>query len=261
MQDDKNKPFLVMRNNEIHTHPEFRIVFDFLIQIEAEITELMSYQDRLKSIKNQCSELLKLMGKLTVPDDLNFKMSENPETLTEKFRYIRPVRSELIVLFAHLETLRCLYTAYENNTSDNRELRDASEGAMEKFINEFCLSEKNQWIQNNPKRSGKLSARNLCKLRNSLTHFFSVDKIGIVPIYDEETEKIGNKINNKVQLISSEDFAEILHHTGKLVLKKWCQDCEDSLSGQNNNFVEKMRRVKEVVERNAARFLIQNKIP
>ncbi len=89
-----------MRNNEIHTHPEFRIVFDFLIQIEAEITELMSYQDRLKSIKNQCSELLKLMGKLTVPDDLNFKMSENPETLTEKFRYIRPVRSELIVVLA-----------------------------------------------------------------------------------------------------------------------------------------------------------------
>lgn len=257
MQSNTTKPFLLIKNGDIHIHPEFGIVFRFLIEIESEIEELMGYKERLISIKKQCSELLKLMGKLTVPEDLYFEMSENPSALSEKFRYIQPVRSELIILFAHLETLRCLWTAYKLQTSDRNVLKNASDGALKEFINEFCLSKENEWIMNNPKRAAHLSGKNLVRLRNSLTHFFSVDKIGVVPLYDDKTQEIVEQMKNKVQLISSQDFSEILRSTGRMILMRWAKDCESSLSGDNNNFLEKMGCVKDVVEKNGAVFVIE----
>ncbi len=246
--------------NRIDIHPEFGIIFDFLIKIEAEIEELFGYKKRLESIKKQCSELLDLIIKMSPADDFKFILSEHPETLADKLHFIRPVRSEFIVLFAHLETLRCLHTAYQKNTSNKKELRDASDGAIDDFIKEFCLCKDNQWVLDNPKRAGKISAENLRILRNSLTHFFSVNKIGLVPSYDEEAEQISNKINNKVQLLSPEDFKKILHHAARLLLKKWSDDCRKSLGGENNNFVEKMRCVRDVVSQSGARFIYDNDI-
>lgn len=255
-------PFVIMDKvqNRIDIHPEFGVVFRFLIQIEAEVNELMGYKKRLKDIKRQCRELLALMSKMNPPDDLNFTLSENPETLADKFHFPRPVRSEFIVLFAHLETLRCLHTAYQKKTSDSAELRDASDGAMDQFINEFCLCRENKWIMENPKRAGKISAKNLRDLRNSLTHFFSVNKIGLVPLYDKESEKITNAINNKVQILSSDDFEKILHHAGLLLLEKWSDDCKKSLNESDDNFIERMRCVKDVVEKNGAVFVYENNV-
>lgn len=256
----QNNPFIIMADDgkRIDIHPEFRIIFDFLIQLEQEIKELMSYKKRLKELKKQCVEIFDILLKMKLDEKSKFTLSEHPETLANKFHFIRPIRSEFIVLFAHLETLRCLHTAYQNKTSDKKELRDASDGAMDKFIKEFCLTKNNQWVLDNPKRSGKISAKNLRDLRNSLTHFFSVNKIGLVPLYDNETEKISNKINNKIQFLSPEDFEKILYFAARLLLKKWSDDCKKSLRDGNNDFVERMRCVKDIVEQNGAKFLYEN---
>lgn len=258
-QKNQSKPFLIMdkNRNRIDIHPEFRIVFDFLIQIEAEVKELMGFKKRLAEIKNQCKELLDLIIKMNPADDFKFTLSEHPETLADKLHYVRPVRSEFIVQFAHLETLRCLYTAYRKGTSDNDKLRDASDEAIDEFIKEFCLCKNNQWVLDNPKRAGKMSASNLRALRNSLTHFFSVNKLGLVPLYDEVSEKISNQTNNKVQLLSPEDFENILHYAARLILEKWSDDCKESLKNGDDNFLKRMKCVKEVVEKNGARFVYE----
>lgn len=261
-QKNQREPFLIMDKNEnrINIHPELRIIFNFLIQIETEVRELLGYKNRLEALKKQCSELLELMIKMSSADDFKFTLSEHPETITDKLNFVRPIRSEFIVLFAHLETLRCLYMAYKKNTSNSKELRNASVGAMDEFIKEFCLCRDNQWVLDNPKRAGKISAENLRVLRNSLTHFFSVNNIGLVPLYDEEAEQISNKSNNKVQLLSPEDFEKILYHAARLLLEKWSDDCKKSLAGESNNFVEKMRCVRDVVNKAGAIFIYDKDI-
>lgn len=251
------EPFLILNevDNRLDIHPELGIIFRFLQKVEEEVKELMGYREKLESIKKQCTEILGVLLVMKLDENHKFTLPEHPKTLAEKFKFIRPVRSEFIVIFAHLETLRCLYTAYQKKTSDKDELRDASDKAMDEFIKEFCLSKENQWVKENPKRAGKISAENLRKLRNSLTHFFSVEKLGIVPLYDDETQKMSNKTNHKVQFLSPDDLSAILHFAARLMLRKWSNDCKRSLSGEVNDFIGKIRCVKEVVEKNGAKFI------
>jgi len=253
----ENNPFLVMdeNRNRIDIHPELRIIFDFLIQIESEVKEFLGYNKRLLALKKQCSEILDLVLKLNPPEDFKFTLSEHPETLADKFHFGRPIRCEFIVLFAHLETLRCLNTAYEKKTSDRNELKDASDKAMDKFLNEFCLCKNNQWVAKNSERARNICAKDLRELRNSLTHFFSVSKIGLSPLSKDEIAAMNKKIKLKIQFLSSDDLNEILYSAARLLLGKWSDDCKKHLSENDSNFLDRIRCVKDVVFQNGARFI------
>ena len=163
--------------------PDLSEVVKFLHEVEKETESFLSYEKRLDSIKSQHLEtldLVQLLSKKLKENSIDFKFtfSELPTTIGDKLRLDRPIRSEMIALFAHLETIFCLNLAYEYKQSDEVEIiklaRD--EKNMKKFINTFCLNENNIWCQKNLERFKRISASDLRSLRNSLTHFYSVSK-------------------------------------------------------------------------------------
>lgn len=114
------------------------------------------------------------------------------------------------------------------------------------------MCEENQWVIDNSGRAARIGASDVRKLRNSLVHFFSVEKkISITPIYNEECKRIEKKTGYKTKFITPRDLYSIIHSAGRLMLKKWDMDCKQDLSDESNNFVERIECVRAVVNRDA----------
>lgn len=190
---------------------------------------------------------------------MNIMYEMFPKTIVDKLKFHPSPRSEFIVLFASLETLRILWTAYDLETTDEQELRDATDNTLEDFYKKFCLCAENKWVKNNPDIAGKIGVTNLRKLRNSLTHFFSVSGIAInLPQYKNKTKKITNKTNNKIQFISSDDLLEIIEGAFKLIIERWITDYNKSSTNKNSEFEQKIKCVVELVKKNGP-ILLHNK--
>ena len=91
-------------------------------------------------------------------------------------------------------------------------------------------------------------------MRNSLTHFFSVSELGIVPFFDKKAEQISKKTNHKAQFISPEDLYKIIKGAATLIITKWN---DDSLNNPQE-FKEKISFVQEIIKRNGS-IIILNK--
>ncbi|MCF7846708.1 MAG: hypothetical protein K9M51_01420 [Candidatus Gracilibacteria bacterium] len=236
----------------------------FLIEIDKEVQSFLSREEQLENIRKQLLEytgLVQVMAK-TIQEanlDFHFQMSENPATIADKLKFNPHPRSEMIVLFAYLETLRCLWAAYELKKDDENDLRDAKDKTLEKFYADFCLSTNNKWVKENSKVSGKISKDKLRKLRNSLTHLFSVSGLCVVPeIMKDDSKKMMNATNNKALFISSRDLIEIIQGAFELVIKKWSDDYQDSLNNPNSEFEEKIKCTHSIVKKYGAILLRKN---
>jgi len=90
---------------------------------------------------------------------------------------------EAAILFG-LATLLFIWGVYNylGYRSDKKEIikRAMNQDNVKDFLERFCLNQKNEWCQKNPERLKHITADDLRKLRNSLTHFFSVaENIGV----------------------------------------------------------------------------------
>jgi len=246
--------------------PDLHPIVSFLQEIEKEIEIFLGFYKKLESIRKQHAETLKFVKVLTQKlkensIDFNFTFSEHPSTIINKLTINRPIRSEMIVLFANLETLFCLNIAYENKISDEKEIikKTMKQGNVKYFLEKFCLNKENEWGQKNPKRLKRITTNDLRKLRNSLTHFFSVSK-GLSVSYavlDEKSRKLEKATNFKVKFISLEDLYEIIKGSAKLMIKKWSEDCKNSLEKNSNEFKERILFVKAVID-NYGAIIIKN---
>lgn len=236
-------------------------VVNFLSEIEKEIETVLSFEKKLELIKKQYRETLGfvelLAGKLK-EDGIDFKFTfmEHPATIADKFKILRPIRSEAIIIFANLEVLLRLNFAYDNKISDSDEIRKLSikEEVWQKFYNDFFLSIKNEWVKNNQERCKHITVQDLRYLRNSLTHFFSLDKgLGLsYAIFDEKYRKLEEMTEHKAKFISPEDLYGIVKGTAKLMIEKWSQDCECSFRKNSNEFKERILCVNELVKNSGA---------
>lgn len=258
---------LICDGNKIIISPELHRIFIFLQDIEKEVESFLGFDKKLESIRKQYSETVKLMqvlaGKVQENSiDFNFTFSENPLTIADKFKMYYPVRSKMIILFANLETLICLNIAYENKTSDKKIIIDKAmnKEIVKTFYDNFCLNQKNDWGQKNPERLKHITADDLRKLRNSLTHFFSVDGgIQVADAFlDDKSRKLEKATNFQAKFISPEDLYEIIKGSARLMIKKWSQDCEDCLAKSPNEFQEKILSVKAIVD-NSGAVIVENK--
>lgn len=233
--NDNTNTHVLFDGEKVIISPDLEQIFLFIGNIDREISSVLGFQKRLEGIRDQYLETINLVAHLVkilkeAKMDFNFILSEKPDTFVEKLKFHIPLRSQMIILFANLETLRVLWTAYELGIDDEDKLRDASENAVKPFISKFCLSKENEWVVSNPSRAGKIGATTLIKLRNSLTHFFSVSNLGVVPIYTEKAKILANKTNGKAQFISSMDLYEIIKGAAILMFKEWTNDClKDSI--------------------------------
>ncbi len=216
------------------------------MEIEKEVKSLMSRQDQLKQIQEQVAdffELFLVMSKELQYSNAKFRynLKEHPDTIIDKLKFDSCSRAEAIVLFAYLEALRCMWTAYVNQTSDEQKLRNASNEAIDLFIKDFCLCKQNKWVKKYPQRAGKISVRHLRELRNALTHFFSVGRLGIAPARsEEEVIKISNMTNHRVQFITTNDLLGLIEGATILLLSKWSEDYEKSLVMKDSDFKKRL---------------------
>ena len=259
----------IFDGKKIIISPDLSPIVNFLQEIEEEVNVLLGFEKRLESIRKQCLELFKfvefLSSKLKENSiDFNFTLSKNPSVIAEKLKMIRPIRPEIIALFAYLETLIRLNFAYENKIDDGEKIRKLTldQSVWESFYNNFCLSENNLWGKQNPERLKHISAQDLRYLRNALTHFFSLDK-GLTisyPVLDEKSRKLEQKTNFKVKFISPEDLYEIIKGAVILMIKKWNGDCRDSLNKNSNEFRERILCVNNLIKKSGAIIIKNNQI-
>lgn len=259
----------IFDGSKVMISPNLREVIIFLQEIEKEIEDFINFDKKLNSIKKQHLETIKLVevlaGKLKENSiDFKFTFSEPPATIADKLKIDRPIRSEMIILFANLETLFCLNIAYENKTSDEKEIikKAMNQGNVKSFINEFCLNSKNEWCKHNQERLKHISADDLRKLRNSLTHFFSVAQgLGIsYSMLDEKSRKLEKATKYKAKFVSPEDLYEIIKGAAKLMIVKWSTDCNNCLTKNSDEFKDKILAVKSIVEKSGAIVIKNNQI-
>jgi len=256
----------IFDGNKIVISPDLQPIVDFLGEIEKEIESFLRFDRKLESIKKQHLETIKLVqllaGKLKENSiDFNFTLSEHPANIADKFKMNHVVRSKMIILFAGLETLLRLNFAYENKIDDGERIRKRTLNpkTWESFYNEFCLNENNSWGQKNKERLKYITAHELRYLRNSLTHFFSVDKgLQVADAFcNNKSRKLENVTNFKVKFISPEDLYEIIKGAAELMIKKWSKDCENSLRLKTNKFKGKILSVNKLIK-NCGAITVKN---
>lgn len=266
--EDQSTHF-IFDGRKVVISPDLVPILKFLQEIEKEIESFLGIEKRLKSILKQFEEIINLMEVLSQKIkenslDFNFTFFENPSGIVDKLKFNRPIRSEMIILFANLETLFCLFTAYENKISNEKAIRDLTmnDDAIKSFLRNFCLTEHNEWGQKNPQRLKRITINDIRKLRNSLTHFFSVHKgLGIsYPTLDDKTRKLEKLIKFKSNFISPEDLYGIIKGAAMLIIKRWDEDCRQSMAKKSNDFKEKILCVKEVIANRGAVVVNNNQI-
>ncbi|PIR67095.1 MAG: hypothetical protein COU51_00705 [Parcubacteria group bacterium CG10_big_fil_rev_8_21_14_0_10_36_14] len=259
----------IFDGSKVIISPNLHEVIIFLQEIEKEIENFINFDKKLESIRKQHLETIKLVevlaGKLKENSiDFKFTFSEHPASMADKLKRDRPIRSEMIVLFANLETLFCLNIAYENKTSDEKKIikKAMNQENIKSFIEEFCLNPKNEWCQDNQERLEHITTDDLRKLRNSLTHFFSVAKgLGIsYAMLDEKSRRLEIATDYKAKFVSPEDLYGIIKGAAKLMIIKWSADCKDCLAKKSNEFKEKILAVKSVVKKSGAIVVKNNQI-
>jgi len=247
----------IFDGDKVVISPDLRLIVDFLQEIEKEIESFLGFDKKLESIRKQHAETLgfvQVLAKKLKENsiDLDFTLSEHPATIADKFKMDHPVRSKIIILFANLETLLRLNFAYQNKIDDGEKIRKLTldQKVWKSFYNNFCLNENNQWGQNNIERLKHITAHELRYLRNSLTHFFSVDKgLQIADAFlDAKSRKLELATNFKVKFISPEDLYEIIKGTGRLMIERWSEDCKEDLRKNSNEFKEKILAVNKLIE-------------
>lgn len=266
---EEENTHIIFDGKRVVVSPNLQQVFSFLCGIGEEIDSIFGFDKKLESIKKQHLETIELIQVLSKKlkensIDFSFTFSEHPETIADKLKMYHPLRSKFIILFANLEVLLCLNIAYENKTSDKREIinKAMENDTVKSFLDDFCLNKENEWTKKNLERSKNITADDLRKLRNGLTHFFSVN--GGIQIadtrLDEKLRKLEQRLNFKSNFISPEDLYEIIKGAYALLLTKWNDDCINSLNKKSNEFKERIFFVNDIVKNNGVILMAEDKI-
>ncbi len=241
-------------------------IVNFLSEIEKEIRTVLDFEKKLESIMKQYEETVEFIELLSTKlkensIDFKFTFTEHPSEIIKKLKIDRPIRSEMVMLFANLETLLRLNFAYDNKISDGDEIRKLAikEEAWLPFYNNFCLNVNNEWVKNNQGRAEHITVQDLRYLRNSLTHFFSVDKgIGLsYAVLDQKSRRLEEMTNFMAKFISPEDMYEIIKSAAKLIIEKWDKDCRESFKNNSSDFKDKILCVKNLVH-NSGIIIVKN---
>jgi hypothetical protein len=101
----------------------------------------------------------------------------------------------------------------------------------------------------------------MIKLRNSLTHFFSLNKhIQLAPPdQDKEARKVETQTNNRVIFLSPIDLYNLVRGAGLLLIDMWTKDYDKSLKDKTFDYKKKMLLVQEMVFAHGALTIRYNK--
>lgn len=244
-------------------------LFNFLWWIEEEIKSLLWFNNKKSKIKDWYMESLDFI--LHTADILKqnnikntFQTKINHSEIANLFEIEQLLRVEFISLFSYLETLIYIYTAYNEETSNQNDLMKFVNGNreyVEKFYKTFLLNEENNYFKKNKNYLARISPKELRNLRNNLTHFFWVSqKITIIPENNKVKEKVrkSEKLLNKnkwndIWFISSNDLYQLLISTAKQLIIIFNND----FINNPDSFNSKIKYVEQIVKEKAP-LLVKN---
>lgn len=264
----KEDTHLLFGENRIDISPNIVPTFNFLMEVEKEVESMLGFYKKLEGIKKNYLEMVSFVGFLSDKlkennIDFQYTFPEHPEKIIEKLDFYNPLRSQAIVIFANLEVVFNLYLAYQKETSDENELRSLV-GNLEnvkRFINQFVLNDKNAHYKSNKTRFCKIDAGKLRKLRNSLTHFFSISHGGLSlspSLLKDKAIKLENIFKKMkrgdVVFISEDDLFNLVKYANLALFKEWSDDFKNN----HDAFERKIRFVIDLVQKEGA-VIVQNK--
>ena len=261
---------VVFDGKQVHISTNLNKVFSFLVEIEKESDAIFGVQERLEEARLYYKDLLELTGKLSKVvhdnklDDWSHEFKKDPRTFTDVLKYHIPVRTQMIHLFTQLEVMYFLYIAYTKEIDGEAELRKIamSDRQLRKdFVQQFLLSEDNDYYKLHKKRLSKLDASKLIRLRNTLVHFFSLssDSIGVTADQNSDDARkfeayaAEQKLSTFV-VLSPSDLHELIKSAYFILLKLWTNDTLHD----NSTFVRKISFVNNVVSEHGAVVVYYN---
>lgn len=268
-QDEPSSTRFIFDGNTVQISPNLRPIVTFLQAIEEELKIFTEPHKKLNSIRDSVLELFKFIQYLAEILEKNkirfeYKLPRKTINIGDQFYSDKSLRAEMIVLFANLETYLCIHLAYKHKTSSKSEiirLQLKSTNEVIDFYNKYCLGAENEWVKNNQDRATRISAKELRDLRNSLTHFFSLDQ-GLGITYEEngvKARELETRTNFKAKFISPKDLSEILKGCFFLMMKDWTKDYQTSAQKRDDIFKEKIMCVREVVLKHGAVIIEERK--
>lgn len=237
--------------------PELRWIFEFLMRIDNEVSYQINFNSKLQWISERVMKLLKDLWescKLLKENNIDFSYSLTKldlENIASDFDKTNFICSQMICLFAYMETISCIMTVYHSETeiTDEQLLIEKCNDDLEDFIKKYILNDKNVYYKKNISRFSWMWAKNLIKTRNALTHFYSVwNRIWIIPKWLINYYKKIKKISNWYNYISPEDFYWLLEWSFKIILNERNNDCLND----KKTFNEKITYVTNLISKNAA---------
>lgn len=264
--EQQKSTHLFFDGEKIIISPDIMPVFTFLMEIEKEIKNILEFNAKLDSIKESHLEMMNFvvfLSDIIKKNNLDFKYNfkEHPEKIADKLTFSFPVRSQMIVLFASLEVIYSLHTAYDKETDNQDELRrnTMDNNNLKKFVNSFMLTDQNEYYKKNKVRFSKLDSTKIRDLRNSLTHFFSLSGgLFVIPEILKEKAQGLEKIlkQNKhgdIVSISPIDLNELIKSANILRMKEWSNDFQND----SVDFKRKIQFVINIVKKEGAIIVLE----
>jgi len=232
-------------------------VFLFLMGIDEEIKLLLDYNNKLNNIRekfipilNDLSELAKVIVSNNIP--FQFQSTKKDMTIIEDFELIQIPRSQMVALFAYMETILCLITIYDNQLDNEREIMEQTKNNIDKLINNYILTDKNYFYNADINKFKKINSKQLKGLRNSLTHFYWVSEtVSLIPNWIDTKIKIVedmlDKDNHNHTFLTPDDLYWLLKGAVKLILDKRSNHSQTN----SKEFKIKIEFVMSIVEKKA----------
>lgn len=250
----------------VEISPNLRKVFDFLMWIESEINTLLNHENQIKEIRGKFQIILNDFARITKileNNNIDFKLEITKETMTivDDFEINQMARSQMIAIFAYMETIFCLLTIYDYEIVDERKIMEQTNHNMESLIKKYILTDQNKFYKLNKDRLSKITRKQLKTLRNRLTHFFWVSEtIWIIPKWaDHDARKIEKRLHkNKHNYIfmTPHDFYELLRYSIELILIKRNNESRND----TENFTKKIWYILRIVENEAPQLVKMKEI-
>lgn len=247
--------------NAMYISPDLVGFLKFLQGMEEEVNGLLGHEEQLIKIKEEYKKILQLIKELsqnvkTNDPNARFKSSFDLSIL-KNLQHTYIPRSEMIVLFANLETLLQLFVIYEHETDDEKTLIKLVHNEALNFIKKFILTEKNSYYKENLSDLGRIQPSNLRELRNFLTHFFSVRGLVLIPHQLRgKARELEKALEYKVQFISPQDLYGLIKSAGVLLLSTWSSD----LFNRPDKFKRAIVFVKAIIEAEAPIVVSEKKL-
>jgi hypothetical protein len=254
---EKENTHIVLTPQGLIISPNLSPIIRFLQEIEQEVGALLNLEKNYEQIRLRVLDTWKfiqfLSNKLKENAiDFKYTLSDHPDNLAKFLNPVRPIRFEMIGLFAYIETLNCFNVVYKESLDPDADqiIITKAKGNLSNFLNTYCLSKNNQWVKDNPQRAKKINAAQVKKLRNTLTHFFSLGKTGLNIAHsglDEKSRKLEKLVGNNVVFLSPDDLYEITKSAAQLMIREWSNDCQQSIANSDDVFERRIKLIRTLV--------------